>query len=29
MIADGYTDVHVLKGGWKEWERAGYPVEEK
>jgi 3-mercaptopyruvate sulfurtransferase SseA len=29
MIADGYTQVYALKGGWHAWERAGYPVEEK
>jgi 3-mercaptopyruvate sulfurtransferase SseA len=29
MITDGYTQVYALKGGWKAWERAGYPVEEK
>jgi 3-mercaptopyruvate sulfurtransferase SseA len=29
MIADGYTQVQVLKGGWHAWEQAGYPVEEK
>jgi len=28
-MADGYTDVHALKGGWKEWFRAKFPVEEK
>ena len=29
MMADGYTDVYALKGGWREWFRAKYPVEEK
>jgi len=29
MMADGYTNVYVLKGGWHEWFRAKYPVEEK
>jgi rhodanese-related sulfurtransferase len=29
MKADGYTDVYALKGGWREWFRAKYPVEEK
>jgi len=28
-MADGYTDVHALKGGWQEWFRAKFPVEEK
>jgi len=25
----GYTKVYALKGGWHEWFRANYPVEEK
>jgi rhodanese-related sulfurtransferase len=25
----GYTRVYALKGGWKEWKSAGYPVEKK
>jgi 3-mercaptopyruvate sulfurtransferase SseA len=25
----GFNDVAALKGGWKEWFRAKYPVEEK
>jgi 3-mercaptopyruvate sulfurtransferase SseA len=25
----GYTRVYALKGGWKEWQDAGYPVEKK
>jgi len=29
MLADGYTNVYALKGGWREWFRAKYPVEEK
>jgi 3-mercaptopyruvate sulfurtransferase SseA len=29
MIAKGYSQVYVLKGGWREWFRAKYPVEEK
>jgi 3-mercaptopyruvate sulfurtransferase SseA len=29
MIADGYADVYALKGGWREWFRTKYPVEEK
>jgi len=29
MKADGYTNVYALKGGWREWFRAKYPVEEK
>ena len=29
MIGDGYGKVYALKGGWREWYRARYPVEEK
>jgi rhodanese-related sulfurtransferase len=25
----GYNKVYALKGGWKEWFRSKYPVEEK
>jgi rhodanese-related sulfurtransferase len=25
----GYKNVHALKGGWEDWLKAGYPVEEK
>jgi len=25
----GYSKVYALKGGWHEWFRAKYPVEEK
>jgi rhodanese-related sulfurtransferase len=25
----GYTKVFALKGGWDEWEKAGYPTEKK
>jgi len=25
----GFTDVYALKGGWREWFRGKYPVEEK
>jgi rhodanese-related sulfurtransferase len=27
--AEGYTKVYVLKGGWEEWLKAGYPTEKK
>jgi 3-mercaptopyruvate sulfurtransferase SseA len=27
MIKAGYPKVYVLKGGWREWYAAGYPVE--
>lgn len=26
---EGYTKVYVLKGGWEEWLKAGYPTEKK
>jgi rhodanese-related sulfurtransferase len=29
MIRNGYTDVAALVGGWREWQRAKYPVVEK
>lgn len=25
----GFTNVFELKGGWQEWENAGYPVEQR
>ena len=25
----GFTKVYVLKGGWEEWLKAGYPTEKK
>jgi len=25
----GFEKVYALKGGWKEWVEAKYPVEEK
>ncbi len=25
----GYSQVYALKGGWKEWSRSKYPVENK
>jgi len=28
-IRSGYTKVYVLKGGWEEWLKAGYPTEKK
>jgi 3-mercaptopyruvate sulfurtransferase SseA len=27
--AAGYPKVYALKGGWKEWEKAGFPIEKK
>jgi 3-mercaptopyruvate sulfurtransferase SseA len=29
MMELGFTKVYVLKGGWKGWEKAGYPAEPK
>ncbi len=29
LIEKGYTKVYVLKGGWEEWFKAGYPTEKK
>jgi 3-mercaptopyruvate sulfurtransferase SseA len=29
MIANGYAHVFALKGGWREWFQAHYPVEHK
>jgi len=28
-MGKGYTKVYALKGGWHEWFRAKYLVEEK
>jgi len=25
----GYTNIHVLKGGWEEWLKANYPTEKR
>jgi rhodanese-related sulfurtransferase len=25
----GFTNVYALKGGWREWQKAGYPTEER
>jgi 3-mercaptopyruvate sulfurtransferase SseA len=29
MMDQGFKDVYALKGGWKEWEKANYPAENK
>jgi rhodanese-related sulfurtransferase len=29
LMKQGFTKVYALKGGWKEWQDAGYPVEKK
>jgi 3-mercaptopyruvate sulfurtransferase SseA len=25
----GYKSVFALQGGWKAWQKTGYPVEDK
>jgi 3-mercaptopyruvate sulfurtransferase SseA len=25
----GFQKVYALKGGWKEWQASGFPVERK
>jgi len=27
MVYQGYTNIMVFYGGWREWERAGLPIE--
>jgi rhodanese-related sulfurtransferase len=29
LIDLGFKPVWALKGGWKAWEKAGYPTEPK
>jgi rhodanese-related sulfurtransferase len=29
LIDIGFKQVWALKGGWVEWEKAGYPTEPK
>jgi 3-mercaptopyruvate sulfurtransferase SseA len=29
MARLGFKKVYALKGGWHEWEQAGYPVEPR
>lgn len=29
MMSKGFSKVFALKGGWKEWEAAQYPMEDK
>jgi 3-mercaptopyruvate sulfurtransferase SseA len=29
LLGLGYTKVKVLKGGWREWGRLGYPSDDK
>ncbi len=29
LLKRGFQKVYALKGGWKEWEAADYPIEGK
>jgi len=29
MISLGFTKVYALKGGWKDWLNANFPMEPK
>jgi rhodanese-related sulfurtransferase len=29
MISLGFTKVYALKGGWKDWLKADFPMEAK
>jgi hypothetical protein len=29
MMDKGYTNVNALKGGWRDWFRSEFPVEDK
>jgi len=29
LISLGFKNVHALKGGWKEWADAKFPIEPK
>jgi 3-mercaptopyruvate sulfurtransferase SseA len=29
LMGMGFPQVLVLKGGWNEWEKSGYPTEAK
>ncbi len=29
MMEQGYRKVYALKGGWRAWIDANYPIEEK
>jgi rhodanese-related sulfurtransferase len=29
FIKKGYAKVYALKGGWDEWEKAKFPLENK
>jgi rhodanese-related sulfurtransferase len=29
MISLGFTKVYALKGGWKDWSKANFPMEAR
>jgi 3-mercaptopyruvate sulfurtransferase SseA len=29
LLTMGFSKVSALKGGWVEWDKAGYPTEPK
>jgi 3-mercaptopyruvate sulfurtransferase SseA len=29
LLKMGFSQAMALKGGWKEWEKAGFPTESK
>ncbi|MGO9571334.1 MAG: rhodanese-like sulfurtransferase, partial [Desulfomonilaceae bacterium] len=29
FLAKGYPKVYALKGGWREWHAANFPMEKK
>jgi len=29
MIGLGFTKVYALKGGWRDWKKAKFPIEPK
>jgi 3-mercaptopyruvate sulfurtransferase SseA len=29
LISKGFKSIQVLEGGWQDWLRSEYPIEEK
>ena len=29
LVSEGFQKVYVLKGGWSEWSKSGFPTEKK
>jgi rhodanese-related sulfurtransferase len=29
FMKKGYSKVYALKGGWEEWQKAGFPIDPK